>query len=92
MLKMAFTTGLKLDEFWDMTFSEFTIWIDAFKDKQQYETEKMITQSYLTAALSRTSKLPDLKELLEDVKENNEEMTDEKLFMKIQKLQRGGKK
>jgi hypothetical protein len=92
LLKSAFITGLKVNEFWDMTFVEFEIWVEAYKEKQKYDMQELITQSYLTAALSRTKKFPDLKDLLEDVEESTEEMTDEKLFKKIQKLQRGGRK
>ena len=85
MLENAYLTGLKTDEFWDMTFVEFEIWCKAFAKKQKQEVDLCIMNAYMTEALHRTKKLPDIEDLIKE--DDDEEMTDDKLFNKIQNLQ-----
>jgi len=82
MQVFAAQIGIKLSEFWNMTYSEFSIYVDAYKLNEKKELQKIIMQSWYTAVWQRSKKI----EPLEDILENLEEKTDEKLLNKMNKL------
>jgi hypothetical protein len=83
LLLLSAQIGIRPSEFWEMTYAEFSICVDAYSNNQKIQMQGMIIQAYLTASLSRTKKLPNLEDLLEDTEENS----DEKLYKKVQELQ-----
>jgi len=64
---MEFALGeleLNPNEFWELTAAEFAIMIKGYQKKQRDKHNDIITQSWVTANLIRTKKMPSLDSLL----------------------------
>jgi hypothetical protein len=51
-------------EFWELTLPETYLAIKAYHSNQKDRREEMLTAAWLTAALTRTKRLPRLKNLI----------------------------
>lgn len=81
---MAVRVGIDLNDFWNMTPYELTIYIDAWNEKEKQEDERYIVSAWLSAAWYRCEKLPKLSEILG--REIETEQTDEQLLESIIEL------
>jgi hypothetical protein len=80
--------GITPNQFYDMTPLEFSAYVDAQNVKQDEVRQQIILQSYMTAALTRTEKMPSLQSLL-DAKTagpEKQELTDTELLEEIRKM------
>ena len=67
MLKSAMRIGLKVDEFWNSTPLELSLYADVYVDKKKESVKEMITLAYTTAYLQRVKKMPKLEKMIKDV-------------------------
>jgi hypothetical protein len=67
-MKAAFTVGLHLSEYNDMTPHELNLFIKGYNDRLIRDNKEGLTLAYLTAAWGRSKKLPDLKKILKEDK------------------------
>lgn len=63
-LSQALRAGLRVSEFWEMTPREVMAAAQATVWRLELDRERMIMAAWLTAALSRSKRLPRLKRLL----------------------------
>lgn len=80
--------GITPDEFYEMTPFELSCYVDAYNDKQEELRQQIILQSYMTAALARTERMPTLQSLL-DAKapeRENQEFDDSELLAEIRRM------
>lgn len=82
LLLLAAQIGIRPNEFWDMTYVELSIMVEANNEIQKREQQKLISQAWYTAVWQRTKTVPNLKDILEDM----ETPSDEKIFKKMNKL------
>ena len=67
MLKSAMRIGLKVDEFWNSTPLELSLYADVYVDNRKENIKEMITHAYTTAYLHRVKKMPKLEKMIKDV-------------------------
>lgn len=85
MIRNAAIAGIRPNEFWEMSPFEVNAVVDAYIEKKKQQIEMIKSQSWLTAALGRTTKMPSYKEFM-DKKEEPQEQTDEQMFAMVQVL------
>lgn len=90
LLLIAAQIGIRPNEFWEMTYAEFSIMVEANNEKQKYEMQKLVMQSWYTAVWQRTKTVPKLEDIIEDLNDSTEEATDDKIMRKMNKLRKRG--
>jgi len=78
---MAFACGIALDDFWRMTPWQLGIAVEARNQRDQNETESRLGIAWYTAAFSRMTKLPPLREVLNGGKKPQVKRIDERAIM-----------
>ena len=81
-MRMATRIGISIKDFWEMTPFELFVCIESFEDKEKERSKELIIQAYYTEAFARMKKLPKLKDLLKEKKEQ----TDEEMLEVVKKL------
>jgi hypothetical protein len=84
-LKSAIHVGISLSEYNEMTPYELSLYIYDFNEKRKQETEDKIALVRLGEALHRTTRLPTVKQLLEQSKPKKK-MTSEEMLKVVKQL------
>lgn len=63
------------NEFWDLTYAEFYIKLQAYKRMNKHRVNELISLAWHTAAFTRSSKLPALKTFLQDERKEHRKQT-----------------
>ncbi len=81
-MKIAARIGITISEFWRITPYELFIYMQAFEEKEKEHSKEILIQAYYIEAFARMKKLPKLKDLLKEKKEQ----TDEEMLEVVKKL------
>jgi hypothetical protein len=85
-LILAIRIGLKIEEYWDLTPSEFCCYLKAFEHKELDLLNKNITLSWYTEYFARQKKLDKVtKYLIKDTKNNKKTTKNNKKITKNNK-------
>lgn len=85
MIRNAAIAGIRPAEFWEMTAFEVNAVVDAYIAKEKQRIEMVLSQSWLTAALVRTEKMPSFKEFINKA-EKPQEQTAEQMLATVKML------
>lgn len=79
MISNAAIAGIRPAEFWEMTPFEINAVVDAYIEKEKQHMEIVKSQSWLTAALSRTEKMPSYSEFIGKTKKTEPQSAEQML-------------
>lgn len=85
MIRNAAIAEIRPAEFWEMTAFEVNAVVDAYIEKEKRYMEIIKSQSWLTAALTRTDKMPSYKEFINKA-EKPQEQTAEQMLATVKML------
>jgi len=92
-LENAVTAGIRVADFWDMTPREVEIVMGAYVDKRENELKELRTHAWMTAALTRTKKMPELDKFLNPPPPKTpEELDEDKRFFEQMRNRHTGKR
>ena len=89
----AVKAGVSVTDFWDMTPKETDIVINACLDRLEQDRTNLRIHAWLTAALSRTKKMPELDEFVNPPPPKTpEELEEDKRFFEQMRERYSGKR
>lgn len=80
-MKLAFACGIRLDDFWRMTPWHLSLAVEAKNGIDRAEADSRMGIAWYTAAFSRATKLPPLREVLQVEKKTHMKRIDERAIM-----------
>lgn len=82
-MKSAARVGISINDFWDMTPLELSVYVEAKLEEIKQNREDSIMLEYMNAAWQRAKKLPNIKSI---IKEPKKQMSDQEMFNVVKAL------